>query len=83
LWKINSWSGGCGGKTMPPLQGWMGGWGEILFFYNHVTPSGFLIYALSTICRERKILSFGFYNQVIPSGFLILACLPFGGKEKS
>jgi hypothetical protein len=36
------------------------GWGEILFFYKYVTPSGFLIYALSTIWREGKNQSFVF-----------------------
>jgi hypothetical protein len=64
LWKKIPWSDGGGEKTMSPLQGWMGG--GILFSYKYVTPSGFLIYALSTICREGKTLSFGFYNQVIP-----------------
>jgi hypothetical protein len=47
------WPVGGGGKTMPPLQGWMGG-REILFSYNHATPSGFLIYGIFAIWWERK-----------------------------
>jgi hypothetical protein len=41
------------------------GWGgEILFSYKYVTPSGFLIYALSAICQVGYALSFGFYNML-------------------
>jgi hypothetical protein len=47
---------------MPPIQGWMGG-GEILFFYKYVTPSGFLIYALSGEPFGIYVLNFDLYKK--------------------
>jgi hypothetical protein len=66
---------------MPPLQGWMGG--EIIFFYNRVIPSGFLILGLFASWRKRKNLSFSFYNHIIPWGFLILRLLAWKNTKSS
>jgi hypothetical protein len=57
--------------------------GEIIFFYNRVIPSGFLILGLFASWRKKKNLSFSFYNHIIPWGFLILRLLAWKNTKSS